>query len=101
MQLILKLSSMKTKSNQSKIGKDFEINRLLFNKVAKKKSPKDNFLIANYINVGYYLITPLLLGVFLGLITDNWLKTKPIFTLIFILLGTVSCFYNLFKTIRK
>lgn len=45
------------------------------------------------INVGYYLITPLLIGVFLGLLIGH--------TLIGILLGTVGTVYNLIKILKE
>lgn len=50
-----------------------------------------------YLNLGMYLATPLLLGVFLGTYLDNRLGTKPIVTLVLIGLGLVSTFYNLYK----
>ncbi len=52
------------------------------------------------INVGYSLVTPLLLGVIIGLTLDNKFHSKPIFIILFIFLGTVSSFYNLFKLIK-
>lgn len=77
------------------IGSDFSIHQ------DKERLPpqKDNknFLLEKYINIGYYLLIPLLLGVFLGLIIDNFLHTKPLFTIVLIIGGTVFTFYNLFK----
>lgn len=70
-------------------------------KTESKKNLKANLLLAKYFNVGYYLIAPLLLGVFLGLGVDHVLGTKPLFTLIFLGLGLVSTFYNLRKIIKE
>jgi ATP synthase protein I len=50
-----------------------------------------------YFNLGFYLITPVLVGVFLGLYLDNRLKSKPTFVLAGIIFGTLALFYNLFK----
>ncbi|MBI3366301.1 AtpZ/AtpI family protein [Candidatus Roizmanbacteria bacterium] len=52
------------------------------------------------LNVGYYLITPLLIGVFLGLLIDGRFHTKPIATIIGISLGSIGSFYNLSKFIK-
>lgn len=60
----------------------------------KKVNKNLNF---RYFNVGYYLLIPILIGIFLGINFDKWLHTKPVFTLIFIILGAASSFYNLFK----
>ncbi len=61
---------------------------------------KDFFSEYLNINVGYNLVTPILLGVIIGLILDSNFKSKPVFTIFFIFLGTVGSFYNLFKLIK-
>lgn len=53
-----------------------------------------------YLNLGFYLIIPLLLGVFIGINIDNKFKTRPVFTGIFIFLGMIGTFYNLYKIAR-
>ena len=58
-----------------------------------------NYSIA--LNVSIELITGIGLGVFLGLIVDNYLQTKPIMLIICFVLGTVVGFYNVFKTLKK
>lgn len=78
------------------IGKAFDMQE----KAEKQKAIKNahsNFLLAKYIGIGYYLGVPLLIGVFLGLVVDHFLKTKPLFIIIFIIIGTIGTFYNLFK----
>ena len=67
----------------------------------KSSGTKKNFF-TDYINinVGYSLIIPILLGVIIGLILDSRFQSKPVFTVFFIFLGTVSSFYNLFKLIK-
>lgn len=67
----------------------------------RKPRYKKKLLNLNYLNVGYYLVIPLLLGVFLGLVLDNWFKTKPIFVGIGIVIGTTACFYNLYKLLKN
>ncbi len=45
--------------------------------------------------LGYSLVIPILLGVFFGLGLDRWLGTKPIFTILGIILGVISSFYTI------
>lgn len=65
----------------------------------KKKvlTKKDKFPLVNMLNIGYYLITPLLVGVFLGLAIDRHFKIKGVFTLLFLFFGSLATFYNLYK----
>lgn len=65
--------------------------------VKTKKTENNYLLLAKYANVGYYLVTPILVGVFLGLVIDSHFNTKPVFTFVLLLLGVVSTFYNLYK----
>ncbi len=66
----------------------------------KKSVPKQNkMLLANYASIGYYLITPLIVGVFLGLYLDGRLGTNYI-VVIGILIGSIGTFYNLFRILK-
>lgn len=66
----------------------------------KLRSDVNNFIIAKSLNVGYYLITPLLLGVFFGYGLDLFFKTKPIFFMLTFTLGIAGSFYNLWKVVK-
>ncbi len=66
----------------------------------KKQAEDDKIELAKSLNIGYYLITPLLVGVFLGYWIDKILGTKPVFLLLFFGLGIVGAFYNLWKTVQ-
>ena len=69
-------------------------------KAAKKfKNRKKLFDFVN-LNIGFYIVAPILLGVFLGLGLDYWLQKKPLFFLIFLVLGTLASFFNLFKLLK-
>ncbi len=91
------------KSSFFEIAPDFKI--IEHDKIekitGKKKSAGNNLLLAKSLNIGYYLITPLLLGVFFGYWIDKILRTKPVFLLIFLILGIVSSFYNLWKLTQE
>lgn len=69
----------------------------------EKKKKRINDLPAGLqtMNIGFYIVTPILIGVFLGLTIDRALNTKPGFTIFFICFGTIASFYNLFRLTKK
>jgi F0F1-type ATP synthase assembly protein I len=79
------------------ITADFSLKKREKNIKTKKQS---YFQLANFLNIGYYLVAPLLIGVFLGALIDRSLKTKY-GTIIFILLGFLASLYNLFSLTKK
>ena len=83
-----------------KVGHDMKIK--MTEATSKKKQSKDDEIeLAKSLNIGYYLITPLLGGVFLGYWIDKILGTKPVFLLLFLGLGIAGAFYNLWKTVQE
>ncbi|MDP3974560.1 MAG: AtpZ/AtpI family protein [bacterium] len=88
-------------NNYLKIDQKFNLSST--KTTTKKMTTKINksLLSINSLNIGAYLITPILLGVFIGYNLDIYLNSKPIFILFFILLGTYSSFYNLFKLTKE
>lgn len=82
------------------IGKEFDREESA-PKQKEVKNAHSNFLIAKYIGIGYYVGAPLVIGVFLGLLADGFFKTKPFFIIIFIIIGTIATFYNLFKITKS
>ena len=71
---------------------------IFLNKKNNKNMYKNLALITQ---VGLSIVTPILLGVYLGDLLDKKLNTNGIFTLILILLGAGAGFLNLFKLIDK
>ena len=71
----------------------------------KQKLPPNNKINAKFygmaMNVSIELITGIGLGVFLGLLLDNYLQTKPIMFIIFFIVGTIVGFYNMYKSLKK
>ena len=51
--------------------------------------------------VGISLVTPILLGAILGIYIDKYLTTRWLFSLIFIVLGIISGFYNTYRLIMS
>ncbi len=55
----------------------------------------------NALNIGFYLLTPLLVGVFLGLFIDSKFHTQSYGVVGGILFGSVASFYNLYTIIKS
>lgn len=83
-----------------KVGKDFSLKAEKREKKPAMSSKNDTLLLAKYSSIGYYLVTPLLLGVFLGLWVDKLFHSKPLFTLVGIGFGFISAAYSLYKLIK-
>jgi F0F1-type ATP synthase assembly protein I len=69
--------------------------------VGINKYQKSLKLIAQTTSIGFLVIACLIIGLGIGYYIDKLLNTKPLFTIIFIFLGMVSAFYNLFKVVLK
>lgn len=81
---------------QFRVGRDFEIKTHKLN-----IKPKTQFNVAKYISIGYYLVTPVLIGVIVGLYLDSQFKSKPLYIMIFLFLGVAGMFYNLIKVTKE
>ena len=64
-----------------------------------EKKVSINYSIA--INISIELITGIALGVFFGLVIDNYLQTKPLMLIICFILGTIIGFYNMYKALKR
>ena len=74
----------------------------------KKSKIKDNKYdqkhTVNYsiaINISLELITGIGVGVFLGLMIDSYLQTKPLMLIICFILGTLVGFLNMYKALKR
>ncbi len=47
-------------------------------------------------SVGISLVASILIGLFMGIYLDDWLETKPLFTLIMLAIGIISGFRNMY-----
>ena len=60
----------------------------------------DRRLVAlRLLGLGWYVATCIVVGVVAGIFLDSRFGTKPIFTLLGVLLGTVAAFYGLYKMV--
>lgn len=80
------------------MNEDFEIRLSKKSKRTVQKSQDLGYL--KYLNIGFYLVTPLLVGVLGGAYADGRFHSKPIGVTIGIIIGAVGTFYNLFKLVK-
>ena len=94
------VEAVKMINNYFEIDKHGDLKKTSQDLKRKSKTKKNFFTDSVYMNIGYNLVTPILLGVIIGLALDSRFHSKPVFTVFFIFLGTVSSFYNLFRLIK-
>ncbi|MFH1644908.1 MAG: AtpZ/AtpI family protein [Candidatus Omnitrophota bacterium] len=51
--------------------------------------------------IGLTVISCILVGLFMGIFLDRNFKTKGVFLVLFVLMGVVAGFYNVYKQILK
>lgn len=95
--LLFKFSAVTMTSKKIIHGIDREGKKVPLAIEQKSKESKGMFESMAASGIGYYLIIPLLAGLGLGLFLDEKLETKPLFTIIGIVIGVIGTFYNLFK----
>lgn len=54
-----------------------------------------------YASYGLYPVVPIFFGLTSGLILDSIFDTGPIIVLVFLFLGVIASFYNLFALVRE
>ena len=71
----------------------------------KLKKPKTNNNKNNGYSIGLKisldLISSIIVGALIGFGLDKIFSTKPVFFIIFLVLGIITGFYSLFKTMKK
>ncbi|RMD46407.1 MAG: AtpZ/AtpI family protein [Aquificota bacterium] len=63
-----------------------------------------NKKISNYITIsaiGLHLVSGIIVGLFLGYLFDNWFHKEYLFKIIFLILGIMAGFYNMYKDAVK
>ncbi len=89
------------KPNIYKVDKAMDLESTKGKMLKQKKEELSKYLIAKSINMGYYLITPLLIGLFIGYWLDKVFNTKPFFLLLLLSVGVISSFYILWKIVKE
>lgn len=83
------------------IDKNFKLVNQTHHSTSQKDSKSyDYLMLAKYASMGYYVLTPILLGVFFGLGIDMYFNTRPKATVGMLVFGVIASFYNLYKIVR-
>lgn len=67
--------------------------------VPRKTKGLENFVLVT--QIGIAMATPIMIGLYIGKRLDEYLNKSPLFLLIFIVIGIIASFTNLFKLIEK
>lgn len=65
----------------------------------RKTKGLENFVLVT--QIGIAMATPIMIGLYIGKRLDEYLNKSPLFLLIFIVIGIIASFTNLFKLIEK
>jgi len=87
------------------IDKNFDLKPV--DKIEKK--PKNDFQksfflknpLEKYLNIGYYLLIPIIIFLASGIFFDKFFRTKPFGVVFFLFLGVLSSFYNLYRLTKE
>ncbi|MAZ07383.1 MAG: hypothetical protein CMM99_02815 [Rickettsiales bacterium] len=75
------------------------------NKIEAKKTSSKNPKFNNNLSIGFKisldLVSPIIAGILIGIGVDKFFSTKPIFFVIFLLLGIVAGFFNILKSAKN
>jgi F0F1-type ATP synthase assembly protein I len=81
---------------------DQNFNKKNLKKGIKKKQKKTNLIsLAKSLNIGYYIISPIFLGILTGLFLDRFFKTNNFYLDLFFFIGIIGSFYNLFRLTKE
>ncbi len=91
---------MKSEKDFIALSSEGDVKKIKESDLVKKKvlSKKLDYLS---LNVGFYILIPIIGGTVIGAVLDNYFKSKPQFIGIFLFLGVVAGFYNLFKLLKE
>ena len=87
-----------SRSHTKRVNSSFIIEP--FQKKSVRKEKKE-FRLIDVLDLGVYLIVPLLAGIGIGIVLDTKLGTRPICILSGLLLGVMGSLFNLIKIVRQ
>ncbi len=80
------------------VNEDFDVVKRKL-KWEKGKVGKDDLIALDYMNIGWYIIIPILFFLGIGLLVRKYVVKTDIVVIMFVFVGVVSSFYNVFKLI--
>lgn len=70
-------------------------------KINNKKKNKNFKDFGVYLKSGVELVSAIIIALVIGLFLDNYFQSKPIFLIIFLLLGFAAGIMNVFRSVKK
>jgi len=68
----------------------------------KKKGNRELWQLMGSASImGLHMVSGILVGLVIGLLLDRWLGTKPLFFFIFLIVGIIAGFKNVYEEARK
>lgn len=67
----------------------------------RKQKREEKFRLIDAMDLGVYLVIPLLVGLGAGIVVDSKLGIKPVGIILGLVLGAVGSFFNLIKIVRE
>lgn len=62
---------------------------------------EEKFRLIDVMDLGVYLVVPLLVGLGLGIVLDSKLGIKPVGIIFGLVLGAIGSFFNLLKIVQE
>jgi len=80
-----------------------DLNRLgkAIDKAKIAAAPMEESQGASPMRVGVELVAGVIVGAGLGLLTDHWLGTSPLFLIVFFILGTLGAGMNIYRLAKS
>ena len=79
-------------------GKKLETLKLSNKKIKKKNSFKD---LGIFLKSGVELVSAIIIALVIGIFLDNYFQSKPIFLIIFLILGFAAGIMNVYRSVKK
>ncbi len=76
----------------------FKKKNLNKNNLKKNKNLKDINIV---FKSGIELVSPVIVAVFIGIFLDNYFQSKPVFLIIFLILGFSAGIINVFRAVKR
>ena len=88
------------KENKNNLKDQIDIALSKTNKNNNSKKLIDKSFSSALSRIATELLAGLIVGAGIGLMMDNWLNTKPLFLIVFFILGGIAGIYNLWRQLN-
>ena len=88
------------KENKNNLKDQIDIALSKKNKNDNSKKLIDKSFSSALSRIATELLAGLIVGAGIGLMMDNWLNTKPLFLIVFFILGGIAGIYNLWRQLN-